>query len=65
MRLLASNVGNPVTYRAVYDCMHHVGFIAGHGNDGYWATERSFQAQRLFETGLMADGIGFEPMVAV
>jgi two-component system response regulator ChvI len=29
VRLLASNVGNHVTYRAVYDCMHHLGFIAG------------------------------------
>ena len=31
VRLLASNVGSHVTYRAVYDCMHHVGFIAGSG----------------------------------
>src|SRR6516164_3880138 len=29
VRLLASNIGNHVTYRAVYDCVHHVGFMAG------------------------------------
>jgi len=41
VRLLASNVGNQVTYRAVYDCMHHVGFRAGHGNEGYRTNVRS------------------------
>ena len=41
VQLLASNVGNHVTYRAVYDCMHHVGFIAGSGEHGYRTNVRS------------------------
>jgi two-component system, OmpR family, response regulator ChvI len=41
VRLLSSNVGNHVTYRAVYDCMHHVGFIAGSGEYGYRTNVRS------------------------
>jgi two-component system response regulator ChvI len=41
VRLLASRVGNHVTYRAVYDCMHHVGFIAGSGEHGYRTNVRS------------------------
>jgi len=41
VRLLASNAGNHVTYRAVYDCMHHVGFIAGSGENGYRTNVRS------------------------
>jgi len=41
VRLLASNVGSHVTYRAVYDCMHHVGFIAGSGENGYRTNVRS------------------------
>lgn len=41
VRLLASNVGRHVTYRAVYDCMHHVGFIAGSGEHGYRTNVRS------------------------
>ena len=41
VRLLASNVGNHVTYRSVYDCMHHVGFIAGSGENGYRTNVRS------------------------
>lgn len=39
--LLASNVGGYVTYRAVYDCMHYVGFIAGSGENGYRTNVRS------------------------
>ncbi|MBX3503163.1 MAG: response regulator transcription factor [Alphaproteobacteria bacterium] len=41
VRLLASNVGEHVTYRAVYDCMHYEGFIAGSGEDGYRTNVRS------------------------
>ena len=41
VRLLAFNVGNHVTYRAVYDCMHYVGFIAGSGENGYRTNVRS------------------------
>jgi two-component system, OmpR family, response regulator ChvI len=41
VHLLASNVGRYVTYRAIYDCMHYVGFFAGSGDDGYRANVRS------------------------
>jgi two-component system response regulator ChvI len=39
--LLASRVGEYVTYRAVYDCVHGVGFVAGSGDDGFRANVRS------------------------
>lgn len=41
VHLLAANVGRFVTYRAVYDCMHYVGFIAGSGENGYRTNVRS------------------------
>ncbi|MFO1160104.1 MAG: response regulator transcription factor [Reyranellaceae bacterium] len=41
VHLLAANVGSFVTYRAVYDCMHYVGFIAGSGENGYRTNVRS------------------------
>jgi|HubBroStandDraft_4_1064222.scaffolds.fasta_scaffold27392_3 two-component system response regulator ChvI len=41
VHLLSSNVGRYVTYRAIYDCLHYVGFIAGSGDDGYRANVRS------------------------
>ncbi|MPZ29897.1 MAG: response regulator [Rhodospirillales bacterium] len=41
VQLLASNVGQWVTYRQIYDRMHYVGFIAGNGDDGYQANVRS------------------------
>ena len=41
VNLLASNVGRYVTYRAVYDCLHYEGFIAGTGEDGFRANVRS------------------------
>ena len=41
VHLLASNIGSYVTYRAVYDCMHYVGFIAGSGENGYRTNVRS------------------------
>jgi two-component system, OmpR family, response regulator ChvI len=39
--LLASRSGEYVTYRAVYDCVHGVGFVAGSGEDGFRANVRS------------------------
>ena len=36
-----TNLGNHLTYRAVYDTMHHTGFIAGSGEDGYRTNVRS------------------------
>jgi two-component system response regulator ChvI len=41
VHLLASNVGSFVTYRAVYDWLHHEGFIAGDGATDYRANVRS------------------------
>lgn len=41
VRLLATHAGEHVTYRAVYDCMHYEGFIAGSGEDGYRTNVRS------------------------
>jgi two-component system response regulator ChvI len=38
---LAAHVGSYVSYRAVYDCMHYVGFIAGSGENGYRTNVRS------------------------
>jgi two-component system, OmpR family, response regulator ChvI len=39
--LLASQSGEYVTYRSVYDCVHHIGFIAGSGEYGFRANVRS------------------------
>jgi len=41
VHLLASNVGSFITYRQIYDCMHHVGFLAGSGEHGYRINVRS------------------------
>lgn len=39
--LLVSQAGEYVTYRSVYDCVHHVGFIAGDGEHGFRTNVRS------------------------
>ena len=41
IHMLVSDVGQYKTYRAIYDRLHYVGFIAGSGNDGYRANVRS------------------------
>lgn len=41
VQTLAAHVGSYVSYRAVYDCMHYVGFIAGSGENGYRTNVRS------------------------
>jgi two-component system response regulator ChvI len=41
VQLLASNRGQYVTYRAIYDQMHYVGFIAGGGKYGYSTNVRA------------------------
>ena len=41
VHLLASNVGSFIRYRQIYDCMHHVGFLAGTGEHGYRMNVRS------------------------
>jgi len=39
--LMAKHLNEYVTYRAIYDCVHHAGFIAGTGEDGYRTNVRS------------------------
>lgn len=41
VQLLASNAGEHVSYRSIYDCMHYEGFIAGAGINGYRVNVRS------------------------
>jgi two-component system, OmpR family, response regulator ChvI len=41
VHLLASNVGNYATYRAIYDRLHYEGFNAGNGANGYRMNVRS------------------------
>jgi two-component system response regulator ChvI len=41
IHMLVSDVGQYRTYRAIYDRLHYVGFIAGSGSDGYRANVRS------------------------
>lgn len=41
VHLLVSNLGEYVTNRAIYDCVHRVGFVAGSGEDGYRTNVRS------------------------
>jgi DNA-binding response OmpR family regulator len=39
--LLARHAGHCVDNRTVYDCLHHKGFVAGHGDKGFWVNVRS------------------------
>ena len=39
--LLVSRAGEYVTYRSIYDCVHHAGFVAGSGEDGFRTNVRS------------------------
>jgi len=39
--LLLSRGNEYVTYRSIYDCVHHAGFVAGSGEDGYRTNVRS------------------------
>lgn len=41
VHLLVSRGSEYVTYRAIYDCVHRAGFIAGSGEDGYRTNVRS------------------------
>ena len=41
VRMLASKAGEHATYRALYDCVHREGFIAGAGENGYRTNVRS------------------------
>lgn len=52
VNLLARNMGQHVTYREIYDCLHYRGFIAGSGENGYRTNVRSAikRIRRKFET---------------
>lgn len=39
--LLVQQAGEYTTYRSIYDCVHHAGFIAGDGENGYRTNVRS------------------------
>ena len=41
VQLLVSRAGDYVTYRAIYDCVHRPGFVAGDGAEGYRTNVRS------------------------
>lgn len=41
VHLLLRRLGDYVSYREIYDCVHRTGFIAGSGEDGYRANVRS------------------------
>ncbi len=41
VHLLLRQVGDYVSYREIYDCVHRTGFIAGSGEDGFRANVRS------------------------
>jgi two-component system, OmpR family, response regulator ChvI len=41
VHLMVSHVGEHVTYRSIYDCVHHAGFVAGNGDEGYRTNVRS------------------------
>ncbi len=55
VHLLVTNRGNHLTYRAGYDTMHHAGFIAGSGEDGYRTNVRSC-IKRIRNKFRMLDG---------
>ncbi|MDE2228402.1 MAG: response regulator transcription factor [Alphaproteobacteria bacterium] len=41
VHLMVSHAGEHVTYRSIYDCVHHAGFVAGNGDEGYRTNVRS------------------------
>jgi two-component system, OmpR family, response regulator ChvI len=41
VQLLVNNAGEFVSYRAIYDCVHTIGFVAGSGDDGFRTNVRS------------------------
>lgn len=41
VRRLVDSVGDHVSYRSIYDCVHQCGFIAGSGDNGYRTNVRS------------------------
>jgi two-component system response regulator ChvI len=41
VEFMAARPGDHVTYRAIYDCVHSAGFVAGSGDEGYRTNVRS------------------------
>ena len=41
VHLMVAHAGEHVTYRSIYDCVHHAGFVAGNGDEGYRTNVRS------------------------
>jgi two-component system response regulator ChvI len=41
VEFMVSHAGDHVTYRAIYDCVHCAGFVAGSGDEGYRTNVRS------------------------
>jgi two-component system response regulator ChvI len=41
VEFMVSRAGDHVTYRAIYDCVHCAGFVAGSGDEGYRTNVRS------------------------
>jgi two-component system response regulator ChvI len=41
VHLMVTHAGEHVTYRSIYDCVHHAGFLAGSGDEGFRTNVRS------------------------
>ena len=41
LHMMVSHAGEYVTYRSIYDCVHHAGFVAGSGDEGFRTNVRS------------------------
>lgn len=41
LHMMVSHAGEYVTYRSIYDCVHHAGFVAGSGEEGFRTNVRS------------------------
>ena len=52
MALLVTKTGQWCSYRAIYDCVHYAGFMAGQGGTGYLTNVRSImkRMRRKFRT---------------
>jgi hypothetical protein len=63
VQLLASNAGEHVSYRSIYDCMHYEGFIAGAGDNlvgsGIEGSRRRPKAPRSNLVGSTAKRVHF------
>ncbi|SRR5579875_1480121 len=55
VHLMVSHAGEHVTYRSIYDCVHHAGFVAGNGDEGYRTNVRS-SIKRIRNKFRMLDG---------